>query len=524
MTTGSVQFPEYGMGGDDAGARRSRRAFMLCVTAVLLFMVGLWFAEEFLQYEHTERLYRSALTLPILSARPMLQAAIKEDALDHEFPSPKYIEALASREDRDSTLQTYERAYQLDPTNSAVAIRYGCRLLAQGQLAEARERFREAAENGPTNALPLYLEATAQTWSIDDRTNLKKSLAMVARTNNRGEKITFPEPLWFPGLPQDGYWYGFLRRRILDECLGPLYGYTDRVIQSVDEELERGRIHYLQTWLKELRVMGERLVSSSEEGGTGQAVAGMHIQLMALEKEIAVARARSDKNVESLEVRQARLFEAVEVLQKFEERREAQIVEGIKGYYFPLALIFRGFAVCLFVYSLMWMVCRGINRKGTVWSLAHFRGGMMGLLGGVFVLFLLLAACAVLQRSEISTSTWTVNISYAWWIVLGGLCVFGVIYPGLFLASATSITQIHVRPEEQREMLAVARRYRLMAYVSLSRRYYGILCGAFLCMSSGWVVLYRVVFAQYPWQKELLTSGLFEEEVAVIRMAVSMLF
>ncbi|HOH29924.1 MAG TPA: hypothetical protein PLC40_09630, partial [Candidatus Hydrogenedentes bacterium] len=144
---------------DFVWARRIRRSFRLLVAIAFLLTFMLWFAEGYLRYEQSEIQYRMSLTLHPAQARPILRTVVRRETELKKAPSPLYLEALALVEEPDEVLEAYARAYQANPRDMSLLLNYGCRLYAGGNPGEARERFREAGANPPSNALPRYLEA-----------------------------------------------------------------------------------------------------------------------------------------------------------------------------------------------------------------------------------------------------------------------------------------------------------------------------------------------------------------------------
>src|SRR5690606_25914956 len=106
------------------------------------------------------------------------------------------------REEEDRVLETYERAFAINPRNPSLAVRYGVRLFQEGHFAEARDRFHDAVVGGVENALPTYLEAAAVAAAGERREALEEALAIVARVNGAGKPVVFPQPLWVQDLPR----------------------------------------------------------------------------------------------------------------------------------------------------------------------------------------------------------------------------------------------------------------------------------------------------------------------------------
>ena len=58
------------------------------------------------------------------------------------------------------------------------------------------------------------------------------------------------------------------------------------------------------------------------------------------------------------------------------------------------------------------------------------------------------------------------------------------------------------------------------AALCLRYRYCGVVLGVFLITVSFWTVGYRITSGLYPWQVDLLTTGLISEEAAVVAQVV----
>lgn len=515
-------FPEYGDGGDCAGARRSRHAFRFCIAACVLFATMLWFAEYFLRYDQAERLYLNAVTLEPSSARVMLQSAVKIDAETRESPTAKYMIALAERGEQDQILLTYEKAYKLDPNNSFLAIRYGCQLFFQDRFKEARERFREAGAQPPRNALPGYLEAAAAQWAPPVSEDLAESLALVARTNNSGDKVFFPRPSWPTGiLPQDGVWYAKLRRQAVDESCAPLYRYVDFVVGRAKQDSTRGQIQYWDTWLRTIEEMGQR-VMQSPDWGTIQSIAGIRIQLDALEQRRRIIELNGDTPHKELIDRVAHLRAALQRLNEWERARDACIHRDHERYVFPLKDLC-GFSAAglLACYALAYLAAKLARVGRNTWTVPHSLSARGVLIAGCLTLLAILCILAFLQRHGALQGNWKPWVGCVWAGVMAVMMGFGVLYPWLRLPRLQ--TTAAASAQDRETVLKTARKCRRAAAIALLRRYYGILGGLFVCSISAWAVIYRVWVSLYPWQVDLLTTGLAQEEAAVVREVLALL-
>jgi len=516
-------FPEYGFGGDVAGARRSRRSFRLCLAACVVFTGTLWFAENFLRYEHTERLYRSALTLEPESARVLLKSAVKTDKEVHKTQTPKYVAALAEREEDDTALATYEEAYKLDPNNVPLAIRYGSRLFLAGRHGDAYARFHEAAERAPQNALPRYLEAAALLWASEDKDALSKSLALAARTNTGEQPLTFPEPLWFSTLPQDGAWYVRLRRQIADEVCAPLYQYAWRVFGAAEPAIEQDQVHSWDSWLETLQAMGRRVASDSTPGAI-QTTAGIRIQTEAIALRMKISEAERGAPDAALMEQRLKLKSALELVNGFEAAREERMAGDRAKYRFPLVeLCLKPGAAMFLLYLAMYALSRILHGGWSARTLRHPFLEKAVLLAGGLVVFVLLHTVTVLQHTAGPGGEWMTALTRLTWFVVACLAVFGLVHPAAQLPRAEAVARRSAPPpEELPAVVRMARKVRRRAYVTLVRRYYGILLAMLIMVFCSWVVTYRIAVSLYPWQVNLLTTGLAEEEMVVVQQALAM--
>lgn len=524
MSGSTGGFPDYGDSGDLAGARRARRAFRLCVASVLFLTGMMWFTERFLRHDQTEYLYLSALTLPRESARVMLQQAIKVDTETRDLPTPKYTQALAVRQEDDVILRTYEEARKMDPSDSLFAIRNGCRLFLMGFPGEAADVFREASQHPPNNALPHYLEAASLARAGEGEEALSDAMVAVARTNNSGENVILPRPLWFADLPQDGYWYADLSRDIVDECCALLYHFTRQVAGAVQKQIGQNQKHIAKTWSTQLKILGEKLASDCEPSGTIQGIAGLNIQLRAIEllEELESAENRTSPSRELASERQT-VEQAIAMVREFEIHREERILHDVQEVRHPLILVRNGTLGILIAYVLSLILHRLMRLKKSSWTLPHSALGKGILGGGSILLFVILHLLTALQRTAAPQTEYVRAVSSVWWGLLGLLILFGLLYPSLSLKPIGEVSRRTGRPEEIDETLPKVRRAYRRAYVSFVLRYYGILFGLFVCVVCAWVVTVRITTDLYPWQAELLATGLLDEEVAVMSRSLGLL-
>ncbi|MDX9975977.1 MAG: hypothetical protein RBU21_23565, partial [FCB group bacterium] len=536
--------------------RRARRAFRFFVVATVLFTLMLAYAELYLQQDGAERLYTHALTLQDESSRVLLKQAVLQDRQTEEVPTPKYLQALAAREETERIRPTYEEAFALDKTNPNLAIRFGCFLLKDGKSREAAEKFTVAAENDPSNALPLYLKAIAQHGAYESSEGLSESLALIAQANTSGQLVSFPRPLWSSFLPNRGRVYAGLCRRVVDECSAPIYSYVNAVIGQARTDIEARRTQYWDAWLQTLQVMGERVALSAiapegEDSGTRgagsalQAQLGFRIQLAAIEQRLAIVQTGGAPPNDELAARKGELEAALRTLQDFENGRDERIARDREGYLlsarlFALALL--GTFAAYLVARMLWnrwgrrivaATLDAAEAEGTVKSslaeagkeaertIRHTAVAKTVLVAGAGLLLLTLFVLMGLQSSRSEDTGWMSTLTTVWVGELFGLLAFGLVYPYLSLPAAERAAVNHGGSlEHGEEMVRRARLYRRRAALCLSYRYYGILLGLVLVVFAFWTVGYRVAIELYPWQTPLLTTGLIDEETAATKAAI----
>lgn len=521
------RFPEYGEGGDQVGSHRARHAFRFFVSFTVALAGLLWFCEYFLRHDSAERLYLSALTLPFPSARPLLQSAVKQDQENREYPTPKYLQALAEREEGAMALDAFKAAYAVDRDNAFLAIRYGCRLLQEGQPDIAVERFREAADIGADNALPVYLEAAALPWLEPGEHDLRNSLALIAIANSSGRVVIMPRPLWSGDLPQRGPWYGYLRRRLVRECCEPILAYTDFVQKRAEHDIEEGRLQYWDSWLEKVQGMGARITegagpSEATPGyfaGTQQASAGIAIELAALQLRERIQKQEMGSADESLIERRLNLQTAAKRIAEFENARDETIERSKAAYRTPLYLAMSTLAALFLCYLFAYVVFKLFRTSKRYWTLPHSPAGKTVVTGSAILFLVLLLTILGLHLGHTATGV-VAGLEIVWWTFLTGMVLFGLVYPGLLLPTAAAVIRDRTPSEHPEEFLRFAQKHRRMAYIATLRRYYGMAFGFFLAAVSIWIIAHRVSTGLYPWQIDLLATGLSNEELRLVVQVV----
>lgn len=534
--TETTHFPEFGGNGDKADARRVRRSFRLCVLALVVFTGMLWFSERYLRNDLAESQYAAALTLAPESSRTILRQVVKRDEATHETPTARYMEALAEREEADLILPAYEKAFTLSPEDPFLAIRYGCRLFLAGKCGEAWARFQDAAAIPSRNALADYLAASA--LACDDRMeDLGESVALMARTNASDDPVLFPLPVWSDSLPKQGICYHKLRREAVDECLKPLYRYSNQIIDRAKRQITVQQVQSWDSWLETLQTLGDRLLLSQDRG-TIQATAGVRIQLSAIELRKNISAIETGRPIPELVEQENRLKSALALLNEFENERDARINSDAGKYKFPLYLLLISVLVLSGSYFLACLVAWFMRAgRASSWDLPHSRIGLGALWGSSAALFIFLLVVSFLQEMKrppgaSGVDVWLHGVEIAWWAVFGGMLAFGLIYPAFRLPSVAAVVHSRTRSdamdgsvagESVKKMAKKAKRMRRMAYCSFIRRYYGIAYGFLLCVMALWTIAYRVFISLYPWQVETLVTGLVDEEMDIVRAVLALL-
>ncbi|GMW02849.1 MAG: hypothetical protein AMXMBFR84_39850 [Candidatus Hydrogenedentota bacterium] len=521
MKSEEYQFPEYGGGGDLLGSRRSRRAFRWFIALIVSFTWMLWISERFLRYEHAEMLYINGIVLPPESGRNLLRQAVREDEQNHEYPSPRYVQALAEREEADLVLPTYERAYEYDPGNWALAIQYGIRLNDIGRAGIARARFRESGDQAPRNALPLYLEAAVIPWIDPANPNFTESLSLVARATGSDRDIAFPDPLWHPDLPASGYWYSELNRGIVRDCVNPLIRYAQLLLSLSQSESNPSELETWDGWLEHIQSMGRRLTQAaqtraqqSEAGRAGLALlaqSGLAIELEAANERRRIAQVLERPPDEAAIKRIVELETAQTALAAFEHERGARIESDKKRFRYPLGWCVLTITACTSFSLALYVLSRLTRVNPMAGNVEHPLYGkvLLGLLPGAYLVLLLVIA--VCQRVDLGTFPWMSVVSVLWLILLVGNLGFGILYP---IFAIPPVSKVIERTGETGsvEIVAAARKGYRDACISLCKRYTGISTGWFLVAMCVWIVIYRILFSLFPWQTELLATGLESEE------------
>ncbi|MFO7973747.1 MAG: hypothetical protein R6V12_03850 [Candidatus Hydrogenedentota bacterium] len=533
MSAPRPRFPAYGDNGDVIGARRARWSFRFCVAASVTLMFALWLSEYFIGFDRAENLYLSALTKHKESARPLLRQSVMRDKETGESPNPRYVQALAERELDDEILPVYQRAFELDPGNAMLALRYGCRLFMAGEFKRARERFRDAAGNAPENALPVYLEAATIPRTLQEEANiLQESLKLIAQANSSGKQITFPRPLWHPKLPQRGRQYAELRRAVINECLAPIAHYQEYITRVAKRQIEEGHTQYWDSWLQTLEKAGDKIARAAltpdangdaGAGSASQALIGLDFQLEALRLRQEIQQKENGGPEEALSRKESELKKALGILRDFENSRQPLIERDTNARQFACftAPFFAVLALGAFL-LLSGLLKRLVGADNHGWAVPHGRQGAAVMAACALVLVAFIAAVPTVQ--EIGEKDAVPVLRTIWLVLLGGTAIAALVYPMLVLPNPrTAAKENSQETEPPAERIAEATVRWRGAYILMIRRFLGVTFGLFLCVFSIWALLHRFMASLYPWQIPLLADGMGAEELAAVRNALSLL-
>lgn len=540
MSPRGGEFPEYGGTGDTVGARRVRHAFRYSVLACVFFAFALWFAEGYLRYSKPERLYRMALLHEDDSARAILRNLVPKGDVPPDPRRAKYLAALALIEDGTwdrarqgvyeeyavdpFVLERYEQAFTADKEDPYILTMYGCALFQDGQYTRARDLFRDARRfSSVDDALPAYLEAAARAQMGE----LNEALNLLRQTNgNPAMNPAIPEPLWHASYPRGGMWYVKARQRVAARVLGPLGALKTLVCSGATKSGagadETPPVDW-DAWLRELVVIGERLVGAAETPdarlGILRAKDGLRFQRDALE--LLSRRAGADEAMRG----RLRIIEKADAeIRAFVDKRQDAILAHERVVRRPTQLCIRTFLAVIGAYFLAYLLAKVLRAGRVSWSLPHPRWCYATLAAGAAAQFLALMGFTLLIRITAAPGVPLEALTWCWHCITAFLVLFGVVYPAIALPSAKTVVAAKKLGVEEEAILDDAKPARRTAYASLLRRYFGMLAGAFLFVFCAWTLVFRIGVGLYPFlQAKLLTTGLESAELAIIRQVQTLL-
>jgi len=507
----------YGVGGDYIGARRNRRAFRLTVLACLGLTFSLYFAENYLRYGLSEGQYRMALSLEDDSRRAILRNVVMRDRRESDVPSARYVAALAYIEEDDIVLDRYAEAAALAPDDSALLMTYGCKLFQRGEYREARRIFAEAGLKSPRNALPDYLQAAAIAASSTSEEDFRTALALVARTNDSGESVAFPQPVWHESLPRQGYWYARMRREMADLSCAPLYNLKNSILRRVQMEIQEGTVQGLDSWLYQLQMTGRQIAGlgadSTDSIGTSALIAGLKFQLDAIDARQRLREMDAGQADSTLALHREMIQQAMARAVQFESRREEYIEKKQRDALRPVYMALSGalfLAVAGLVFAILnWLFRSDRNSRSLAQSKVAMR--IMWVWAGAIGACLL--GAALLPGDHRVTGA----LVGLWPLLLGGICAVAAIYPAFVLPADTEVCKPLLADPGYKDHLLEARRARRRGYLSLAGRYTNIVLGVYLCMLCAGIIGFRVMTGLYPTDIKLLPTGLHGQEQALLQ-------
>ena len=507
----------YGVGGDYIGARRFRRAFRLAVLACVGITLSLYISENYLRYGLSETQFRMALSHEDDSQRAILREVVNRDRRDSEVPTARYVAALAYIEEKDIVLERFAEAVTLAPDDGDLLIVYGCKLFQLGEFKEARRVFREAGLKSTKNALPDYLLAAAIAASSTSEEDFRTAVALVSRTNDSGNPVVFPQPLWHESLPKDGYWYADLRRQLADLCCAPIYTLKEVVILRAREEISGPGLQSLETWLYQLQRFGRKLVGDTREPSdtlsSSVMIVGLKLQQDALALRMQLQSQEGAPANSELIAIQDQLKKAMEQIVRFESKREESRPRRIEEATLSVWLVFLGVLILGSAAVILSILNRFFHTDRNARALRQSLTGLRLLAGwsGVVALFLLWATLGsgIYSMPSLIAGLWTT--------LMVAIIIVAIVYPALLLPRESTVCQPLVSEPGYADFLQEARRARRRGYLSLSGRFMTLALGTYICLVCFWVVGFRVLSGLYPSDIKLLVSGLLVEEQALIR-------
>lgn len=557
----NTPFPgQPGGPADSVGARRVRHAFRFAVLACVATTFTLWFAEIYLRYPKPERLYRMALLHEDDSARALLRNLVpKEGQVPQDPRYGTYLAALAFIEDgaweRERqgvyesyavdplVIERYEQALSADKENPFILMMYGCALFLDGQYTRARDLFRDTRRfTEPEDALPVYLEAAARAQLGE----MQEALSLIRQTNsNPAMRIRTPEPLWHATLPRQGTWYAKMQRRLTERTLAPLVKLKELVCDRADRRA--GDAHPARSaskgsdtqqapfdadaWLREVETLGVRLLglprvaegasaaADATPATTLQARMGVQFQQDAIRLRMQrLSQPAAERDVATRKL--AALEDAQAQLQAFDDQREERIRKHAAVVNRPGLLCFQTFALLLVVYLFVYMTAKGMHAGRMAWAVPHPSWALAALASVCGLLFVILIAFLLLQRITAQPGIWLETLTYVWYALVGLALTAGIVYPRLLCPGAKSRGALEDASTTNTDPTrpALAGQPYARVYVSILRRYYGVLAAAFIMLLCGYTIAHRLLLGLYPFiQAKLIISGLQNEELDLLQ-------
>jgi len=254
-------------------------------------------------------------------------------------------------------------------------------------------------------------------------------------------------------------------------------------------------------------------------GGAPQAALGLHITSTAVQLRKRLRQQTTGAADESLVEQGVLLESALQSIRQFESERFNTIQLEKGKYAFPIQKSFSLLAACLTVHVLAYLTYKIMRVQGTSNNVHHSVVTRTVLAGWLAVSMLLLCAAAFFQRLSYGEMPFAGLLAFALWAGYGLATVYGLFAPALSLPNPRTTVLRH-GGESNPDIAEALRKYRA-AYISLLKRYYGLQLGGFICVVCLWSMGYRIVLGIYPWQIELLATGMETQELDLVRLVLA---
>jgi len=498
---------------DISGSVRARKAFRLSVLGLFIFTSLLCFSELQLKYPQPETLYNDALTLYKGASRVFLVQAVRLDKERNETQNPKYIKALAVREENDKVLETYPAALELDAEDVLFQLRYVSRLLTMGRPYLALEQIahiEELQQGKSANSLTGYLKAAALTIKGDRKTAVRNAMAEIARTNNSQATVTYPTPFWFSEYPKTGTQFADHTREITDEIIFPLTRLLTHIVIEIQREIRNGNASEVKPWLRELSLMGRNMYTDPDQTGVRQALFGIQWELRVATLSQEAAFAPTEGELNRFIEEKVRCENILRTLTEFEKNRDDAIKLEERKISQPTFLAVGTWFITFALWSFFVVQNRLWSNHGDSWTIPIGRYGKILIVLTNFLIVVLLVLMFNASTKDAYTSEFWDNTSLIWKYSIGVYLGIGLIYPFYLLSGYPSLRHSSEGDSTFSKIMSMMPRFSTWGLVT--RRYYGMVFGWYTILMCLAVIGYYLVFNLFPWQFNLLSSGLLDVE------------
>jgi len=156
------------------------------------------------------------------------------------------------------------------------------------------------------------------------------------------------------------------------------------------------------------------------------------------------------------------------------------------------------------------------------WTIPHGRKGIVIMAVCALVLGAFLACAPVVQQATARDAVPVLRM--LWTLLLAATAIAAFVYPWLLLKNPRiAAEEDGFGAHASSERLAAANVRFRRAYAAMTRRFLGVTLGLFLCVFCLWAIVFRMATALYPWQIELLATGMGSQEAQAVRLALSLL-